>query len=124
MDKAKYFKVKVGYGIDDFISIDETELSKCLRAQFNGSMVICKEGSISGKSIITITPDVNKLMGWNRSYQPTPEDYGEIPERALNEHRQLLENTLLQITGKQPKENKNLPPSQFSKELSDKFKIN
>jgi hypothetical protein len=123
MEKSKFFRVKVGYGNDDYITIDDTELSKCLRAQFNGSMVICKEGSISGKSIITITPDVNKIMGWNRGYQPTPEDYGDAPQKLINEHRELLENTMLQITGKAPDEHKSLPPSQFSKELSDKFKI-
>jgi hypothetical protein len=121
----KYFKVKTGYGVDDFIIVDETEVSKALRAQINGTVVICKEGSISGKSIITITPDVNKLMGWNRSYQPTSEDYGDVPEKLINEHRQLLENTVLQITGKQSEENvKNLHPSQFSKELSDKMRLN
>jgi hypothetical protein len=123
MDKAKFFKVKVGYGNDDFIIIDDTELAKCLRAQLNGSMVICKEGSISGKSIITITPDINKLMGWNRTYQPSAEDYGKISDKSLNAHRELLENTMLQITGKQPDETKNLPPNQFTKELADKFKI-
>lgn len=119
----KYFKIKFGFNVDDFIVIDETELSRALVAQTTGKIGIFKEGSITGDKIISITPDVNKLMGWNRSYQPTPEDYGDVPEKLLNEHRELLENTLLQITGKQPDEHKNLPPSQFSKELSNKFKV-
>lgn len=120
----KYYRVKFGFGVDDFIIIDESELSKALRCQINGSVAIFKEGSVAGKSIITINPDINKLMGWNRTYQATPEDYGEIPEKAMNEHRLLMENTLLQITGKTPEQNyKNLPPSQYSKELSDKFNI-
>src|SRR3990167_10740374 len=115
----KYFKVKFGYSNDDFIVIDETEASKALRAQINGTVAVFKEGSISGKSIITITPDVNKLMGWNRTYQPTAEDYGELSEGALNEHRIFLDNTRLEITGGKKSENKELPPSQYSKELSD-----
>lgn len=126
MDKAKFFKVKVGYGNDDFIIIDDTELAKCLRAQLNGSMVICKEGSISGKYIITITPDINKLMGWNRTYQPTPEDYGEISSNLLNEYRELLENTMCEITGKQVDKIENKQSHKLTgeiKNLSDGFRV-
>lgn len=120
----KYFKVKFGYNADDFILIDEEEVSKAFRAQVNGTVAIFKEGSVSGKSIITVTPDINKIMGWNRTYQPTAEDYGEIPEKIMNEHKEFLTNTMLQITGGAPKDHKELPASDFSKSLSDKFRIN
>lgn len=119
----KYYRVKFGFGVDDFIVIDESELSKALRCQVNGTIAIFKEGSVAGKNIVAIIPDINRLMGWNRTYQPNAEDYGEISEKELNEHRMLMEKTLLQITGKQPDENKNLPPSNYSKELSDKFRV-
>lgn len=118
----KYFKVKFGYGTDDFIIIDETEASKAIRAQINGTVVVFKEGSVSGKNIISITPDVNKIMGWNRTYQPTAEDYGDVPKKIINEHKLFLDNTVLQITGRTSKETKELPPSQFSNQLAEKLK--
>lgn len=119
----KYFRVKFGFNNDDFISIDENELPMAIRAHITGKIGVFKEGSVSGDKIITITPDLNKLMKWNRTYQPTAEDYGELPEKTLDEHREFLQNITLQITGGSKAETKELPPSQFSKELSNKLKI-
>jgi hypothetical protein len=119
----KYYKVKTGFKDDDFISVDENELPMAIRAQVTGKIGIFKEGTVTGDKIITITADWNKELGYNRTYQMSAEDYGELPKSLINEYRELLENTTLQITGGDRPETKNLPPSQFSKELSDKFKI-
>lgn len=122
----KYYHIKFGFNNDDFISIDETELARAIIAQTTGKVGIFKEGTITGDKIISITPDINKLMGWNRTYQPTSEDYGEIPEKILNEHRKFLEDTRLQIVGgSKPELDKpqNRPFSNEVESLANKFKI-
>jgi hypothetical protein len=121
------YKVKWGFGTDDFTIIDETEVSKAMRAQINGTIVVCGGESIAGRNIINIKPYINSIMGWSRTYQPTSEDYADLGGddlKALRDGELFLENTTLQITGKQLEiKNKELPPSQYSKELSEKFKV-
>jgi len=95
----KYFKVKIGYGIDDYVSIDETELKKTMQAQVTGQAVFLKEGSISGKTIMSILPDFNREMGYNRDYKLTGEDYEHIGDKRVKESRDLLENTKNNILG-------------------------
>ena len=118
---TKYFRVKVGFGVDDFISIDQSEVRKAMIAQVNGKVAIFKEGTISGNSIISIIPDYNREMGFARDYKLCGEDYKEIGSKRVNESRLILQVTLGQILGKQTLseiENKEI------NELSDKFKIN
>ena len=123
----KYYKVKTGYASDDYTVIDENELSKAIKAQVNNSVAIVGGCSISGRNIQKVEPDVNSLMGWNKGYQPTPEDYGEMSSaerEELKEHWILLENTVLKLTGQSPDlANTSLQPGKFSKELSDKMRI-
>lgn len=87
----KHFRIKTGYGKDDFISIDETELSKALRAQVNGSVAIFKEGSISGNNIMAVIPDFQKEMGYRRDYQLTGEDYELIGQEKIKDYRLAIE---------------------------------
>jgi hypothetical protein len=116
----RYFKVQKGYGADDYISIDETELRKAIIAQVKGQVAIFREGTVSGNSIMSITPDWNRTMGWKRDYKLTGEDYDYIGSKKINESRLLIENTLNQIMGKN-----NLPSieNKAVKELADKMKI-
>lgn len=104
----KEYKVKTGFGDDDFMVIDETELAMALRAQVTGKVGIFKEGSISGNNIIQIKPYYNRLMGYNRQYKLNDEDYAEVGTKRQNEHELFLEDTKLAIEGKtrpeQPKE--------------------
>lgn len=101
----KYFKVQKGYWADDYISIDETELRKAITAQVKGQVAIFKEGTVSGNSIMSITPDWNKTMGWNRDYKLTGEDYQCIGNGRTEESRLLIENTMNEILGKPKVEN-------------------
>ena len=88
----KYWRIKTGYGVDNFISIDETELAKALRAQITGRVGLFKDGTITGKSIISITPDYNKMMGYNRDYALVAEDYERIGQDRIEEHRMFIES--------------------------------
>lgn len=89
----KYYRVVYGFGKDDFYSIPETEVAKALRAQVNGTVFICDEGSIAGNNIQAIRPDYNRLMGYKRDYQLKGEDYDAIGTEAVKEHRTFLMDT-------------------------------
>lgn len=100
----KYYKVKFGFGKDEYITIDETEVEKALTAQVTGKVALLKNGSISGNSIQSILPDWNKSMGWNRDYQLTGEDYQIIGTKRQNEFTDYLDfcntNVQLVLSGK------------------------
>lgn len=111
---SKYFKIKFGYGNDEFISIDETELKKAIEIHLTGKNGVFKEGSISGKNVIAIVPDWNKAMGWKRDYKLTGEDYTEIGNKREDEYRDLIQiettNVQRQLQG--------LPPLEAPKETT------
>lgn len=89
----KHYRVKYGYGKDEFYSIDETELPKALRAQVNGTVFMCAEGTIAGNSIMAIQPDYNRLLGYKRDYELRGEDYDELPRGTKHEYMSFLEET-------------------------------
>lgn len=93
----KYFKVKIGYGANEFISVDETELPMAMRAMINGKVGSFKEGAVAGKSIMAITPDWNKVMGYNRDCQLTGEDYNYIGDKRVDEYRDFIASTKLEV---------------------------
>lgn len=95
----KYYRVVYGYGKDDFYSVPETDVAKALRAQVNGTVFICDEGSIAGNSIQAIRPDYNRLMGYKRDYSLSGEDYDAIGAQAVKEHRKFLVDTKLTALG-------------------------
>lgn len=89
----KYFRVKFGYGKDDFYSVDESELPKAIRAQVNGTILVCEEGTIAGNNIMAIAPDYNRALGVNRDYTLTGEDYNELGATAVKAHRVFFSDT-------------------------------
>jgi hypothetical protein len=93
-----YFRVKTGYGADDFISVSQAELPTAIKAQVTGKVGVFKEGTISGNHIISITPDLQRAMGYNRTYQLTNEDYNYIPRDTVNEHRLALEEAKTNVS--------------------------
>ena len=112
----KYFRVKIGYGRDEFISVDETEVEKAIRAQITGVVAILKEGSISGNHIISITPDFQREMGWARDYQLGAEDYAEIGSRRRNEYQLALDIAMQEAKTKLSLREKNGRPQLSSGE--------
>lgn len=98
----KHYRVKYGYGRDEFISIDETELPKALKAQVKGqgSMAFFNEGSVNGDKIMAVLPDFQRDMGLNRDYQLSGEDYAQIGPVKQREYSLLLEDTKLALQGK------------------------
>lgn len=88
-----FYRVKTGYGKDDFIAITEDELPMAMRAQVNGGVAIFNEGTVSGNHIMSILPDYNRVLGLHRDYQLTGEDYRELPADCKNNHMQLIEET-------------------------------
>jgi hypothetical protein len=99
----KYYRVKFGYGKDEFISIDETELPRAIRAQVNGTVAVFKEGTISGNNISVIVPDYNRLLGYKRDYQLQGEDYDAIGNHTQREHLQLISDITATISRPQLK---------------------
>ncbi len=97
---TRYFKVQKGYGDDDYISIDETELRKAMIAQVKGQVAIFKEGTVAGNSIISILPDWNRTMGWKRDYKLVGEDYDHVGRKRIDESRLLMEDTLNEALGR------------------------
>lgn len=89
----KYFKVKIGYRADDFISIESTELPKALKALVIGGagVVIFKEGVVMGNHIMAIVPDYNRELGFNRDYVMTGEDYKQLGESKIDQYRMLMD---------------------------------
>ena len=82
----KYYRIKTGFDVDDFISIDETELEMALRAQRFEKVGVFKEGTVNGKYIISITPDFNRALGFHRDYKLRGEDYDELGRGVQEEH--------------------------------------
>lgn len=76
-----YFKVKVGFGPNDYVSIDQEDYSKAVRAQVTGKVAIFKNGeTVSGSSILTILPDHGRSLGYKREYQVSLD---EVPKKLL-----------------------------------------
>lgn len=118
---TKYFKVKIGYGENDFISIDETELKRAMVAQVTGKIGIFSEGTVAGNSIISILPDYNREMGYNRDYKLTGEDYQYIGSRRVEESRKMLAEAMDEAMGRKAV---TVHHSDAAKTLADKFRIN
>jgi hypothetical protein len=123
-----YYKVQKGYAISDYITIDDTELPMAMRAMGKGQVAVFKEGTVSGSHIISITPDWNKVMGYNRDYLMNGEDMREIPFEIKNKTQKFLEETSISVS----RQLQGLPPlekiegtqmSDERKSLADKFKI-
>lgn len=118
-----YFKIQKGFHVDDYISIDESELPMAVRAQVSGKVGIFKEGTISGDKIISITPDWNREMGWNRDYRLGNEDYAQIGQKKMEDYRNYIEltieNTKAQLEGRPPVQQ--IETSDLGKRLGDKF---
>lgn len=95
----KYYRVKFGFGADDFYSVDENELPKAFRAMAKGTVFTCSEGMVAGNLIQTIRPDFNRALGYNREYQMGSEDYAELDRGERDDYERFLEDTKYEALG-------------------------
>lgn len=67
-----YFKLKIGYGEDDYIELPSLEVSTATKAMIEGTVYLGQRGFSAGNNIIAIMPDINRIGGYNRGYKPNP----------------------------------------------------
>jgi len=80
----KSFKIKIGYGIDEFVSIEKSELAKAYYTFMTEGKMVTNDGyGLRGRDIIRIEPNWNEVMGYNRDYRLGGEDYKEIGEKRM-----------------------------------------
>ncbi|HEC32989.1 MAG TPA: hypothetical protein ENI63_01885 [Candidatus Kaiserbacteria bacterium] len=86
----KYYRVKVGYGKNEFISIQENELEKAIYAFETNVKAKFDNGVVRGQDIIAITPDYHKALGCNNAeYEFNSYDWAELAQSGLK--KPLLE---------------------------------
>lgn len=94
----RFFKVIRGFGSDDFIPIDESELEVAMYAHITGKTVILKNGSINGTHISAIMPDFHKAMGWRYGHPLKASDWEEIDNSGVqNLYKGALESAKIKI---------------------------
>lgn len=85
------YKVKFGYGQNDYVRIDALEVPRAIKAQVTGKIAMLDGGSIAGNAILAVVPDYNYALGLKPDYQLTGEDYRELGDKAIAEHEAVLE---------------------------------
>ena len=95
-----YYRVKVGYRDDEFLSVSENELPKAqvLFLEGNGRALF-DEGAIRGNDVMRILPDFHRARGWVRSWKMQDADYADIQhlEKPYRDTYQLAENIAKEI---------------------------
>ena len=79
--KTIYYKVKIGYGVEDIISITKDELEKATYAFITKADAVFQNGMCRGKDIMGILPDYHKTMGWNYGHKMEDLDFAEEKEK-------------------------------------------
>lgn len=77
-----YFKIKLSYN-NEYLSIDEKELETALFAFITDGKAIFKNGVVKGSSILSISEDWHKEMGWNDGYKLQDLDYAELNRKGI-----------------------------------------
>lgn len=132
----KYFRVKFGYGKQDYVSVDELDLQKAVYSMFAHKPVQIGDVFVQGDKIISITPHYHKYTGWNEFYEPRePEDFLQIKrdcpdfegyvEATKNHVAMLMQNGRVNEIGKEEVIMLEKPKELLDvvKMLSDNFKI-
>lgn len=83
-----YYKIIRGYGVEDYIEIDETELEKAYYCFLEKKDSIFTGGAIKGSNILAIQPDLHKTMGWNRGYKLEVEDFAFMSQKGIDKKLQ------------------------------------
>lgn len=102
-----YYRVIFGHGKEEYVSISQDELPKAIRAIASGQSAIFESGIVNGKMIMAIKEDVQRMMGWNSTYELTGEDVAEAKsmiEGARNFQAKLLGQSEEKKEHEMPKE--------------------
>lgn len=79
MQTKRWFRVKYGYSVGEFISIPEEYLAKAIYSKQKQTLFSFNDRIIDGKEIKNIVPDYHKYTGWNSWYEPKDsEDFVQI----------------------------------------------
>ncbi len=79
-----YFKVKIGYGADEYISVTTPQdLEKAMHAFATKEDTFLGGRPIRGVDIITITEDWNKALGVADDWKLKGEDHAELASRGI-----------------------------------------
>lgn len=99
---SKKFKVMIDY--KNFISIDETELEKALKALAMDGKAFFDNGAT--EKIHAVLPDYHAMMGFNYGYELQPEDYALIAKsKDCNDAKSLIYDRKESLAGRErPKE--------------------
>jgi hypothetical protein len=89
-----YYKLIRGYGVEDYIEIDEKELEKAYYCFLQKKDAIFSGGAIRGSQIMAIQPDYHKTMGWNRGYKLEALDYSDLREKGIDKKAQQQLETI------------------------------
>lgn len=132
---TRFFKIRVGYGDSEFVPIDENELQSALYVFMTDSKGVFKNGVVRGKDIIGISEDWHREMGWNYTHKLGPDDYAELTERGIKAKyagligdakatvMELIEKKQEHLIGKVPSAPVVSEVSDYTKKLSDKFRL-
>lgn len=86
-----YFRVKVGYGHNEYIPIEgKKELEKAIWAFSTNDKAVFDKGLVRGQDIIAITEDWHREMGWNPTHIIEGEDWQEIKEKGVQKKYENL----------------------------------
>lgn len=92
-----YWKVRLSYNDEaENVIIPKSDLLKVQWAFVRQANVVLRTASFRGKDIISIMPDYVMSMGWNRDYEPSPQDWLEIQNNPkMKEMRDYTNDVLL-----------------------------
>lgn len=75
-DVPFYYTVRLSFNDEgQNITITKAELPMIMWAFTKDTKAVCNGGAFRGKDIISIMPDYNKVLGYNKGYELEPEDF-------------------------------------------------
>lgn len=110
MSQTTYYKIIHGFGVEDYIEIEASELQKAFYCFLEKKDAIFSGGAIRGANIHEIKPDYHRTMGWVRGYKLTGRDFEDMNgiDRKLQHFlaktkdvvQHLISTNQLQLIGK------------------------
>jgi hypothetical protein len=125
-----YYKLKIGYGLEEYIQITRDELEKATYCFLTKKDSVYSGGACKGSEILAIQPDFHRVMNWNRGWKLTGDDYDELRQKGIDRKmNKELEDTKIKIqylieTRQENLIGKNIqtPELEKTKELPDDLK--